>query len=118
MPDDSRPQYLLDWEVRLFSLPIKNQGNFAMPKRNQSSDVLTTAVYRALADREYSGTSGDYLEVPDSPVLSSKNASISLGFSLDRLPGEYALISKDGKGNGAGEFTLWLKDGTIVVTQE
>ena len=89
-----------------------------MPKRNQSSDVLTTAVYRALADREYSGTSGDYLEVSDSPVLSSKNASISLGFSLDRLPGEYALISKDGKGNGAGEFTLWLKDGTIVVTQE
>ncbi|MEX0339592.1 MAG: hypothetical protein AB3N11_11185, partial [Arenibacterium sp.] len=85
-----------------------------MSRRKQTSDVTASAVYRSLPVQEYSGTSGDYLEVSNRPALSSQNATISLSFSLDRLPGDYALISKDGRGNDAGEFTLWLKDGTIV----
>ena len=28
-----------------------------------------------------------------------------------------ALVSKDGKGASAGDFTVWVKDGTLVVTQ-
>jgi Ca2+-binding RTX toxin-like protein len=89
-----------------------------MPRLKQNTDIAASAVYRALGERAYTGTSGDYLEVSDRASLSAKSSTVSLSFSLDRLPGEYSLVSKDGRGNGAGEFTLWLKDGTIVVTQE
>ncbi|MEX0280187.1 MAG: hypothetical protein AB3N13_03225, partial [Arenibacterium sp.] len=89
-----------------------------MSKGTQTVDITASATYQALSEREYTGTSNDYLEVSDGPALSSKNATLSVGFSLDRLPGDYALVSKDGRGEGAGEFTLWLKDGTIVLSQE
>ena len=80
--------------------------------------AAATPVFSALKTRELTGTSGDYLDISHKSSLALKNATISLSFSLDRLPGEYALVSKDGDGRSAGDFTVWLKDGTIVVSQD
>ena len=75
-------------------------------------------VYAAMASREYSGTSGDYLNVAHKEALSLPQATISLSFSMDRQAGEMALVSKDGNGRDAGDFTVWLKDGQLIVSQE
>ena len=82
-----------------------------------STTSIPTPVFSDLADREYTGTTEDLLELSHSTLLSLSAATVSLSFSLDRLPGEKALISKDGKGAGAGDFTVWVKDGTLVVSQ-
>ena len=87
-----------------------------MPAANDI--IAADPIVRAMADRTYTGTSGDYLEIPHRKALALSDATLSLSFSLDRLVGEYALVSKDGNGRGAGDFTVWLKDGTIVITQE
>ena len=78
---------------------------------------IATPVFSTLTTQEYTGTKEDVLNIGHTSSLSLSSATLSLSFSLDRLPGEMALISKDGKGAGAGEFTLWVKDGTLVVTQ-
>ncbi|MCB1340173.1 MAG: hypothetical protein KDK24_03720 [Pseudooceanicola sp.] len=80
--------------------------------------IVADPVYKSIADRSFTGTLGDFVEVEHRKTLALSSATVSLSFSLDRLPGEYALVSKDGNGRGAGDFTVWLKDGTIVVTQE
>ncbi|MDE4302120.1 hypothetical protein PXK30_00235 [Phaeobacter gallaeciensis] len=76
-----------------------------------------TPVFTREADRIYSGAQEDILNIRHSDAYESRAATVSLGFSLDRLPGEMALISKDGKGAGKGDFTLWVKDGTLLLSQ-
>ena len=79
----------------------------------------TPPVFSALADRTYTGSEGDYLDLGVVPSLALPSGTISLGFSLDRQAGEVALLSKDGSGRDAGgQFTVWVKDGTLVVTLE
>ncbi|WP_303645112.1 LamG-like jellyroll fold domain-containing protein, partial [Tropicimonas marinistellae] len=51
-------------------------------------------------------------------ALELGRGTISLSFSLDTLYGDMALISKDLSDKSAGEFTVWIKDGTIVVVME
>ncbi|WP_161492589.1 LamG domain-containing protein, partial [Pseudophaeobacter leonis] len=57
------------------------------------------------------------LNAGHSESLALASATISLCFSLDRLPGDVALVSTDGAGAGEGDFTLWVKDGILLVTQ-
>ncbi|MEN8742795.1 MAG: hypothetical protein ABF308_23875, partial [Phaeobacter gallaeciensis] len=76
-----------------------------------------TPVFTREADRIYSGAQEDILNIRHSDAYESRAATVSLSFSLDRLPGEMALISKDGKGAGKGDFTLWVKDGTLLLSQ-
>ena len=76
-----------------------------------------TPVFTREADRIYFGAQEDILNIRHSDAYESRAATVSLSFSLDRLPGEMALISKDGKGDGKGDFTLWVKDGTLVLSQ-
>ncbi|WP_311200231.1 LamG-like jellyroll fold domain-containing protein [Leisingera sp. M658] len=74
-------------------------------------------VFTKLKTKEYTGSRDDILSINHSNTLALDAATVSLSFSLDRLPGEMALVSKDGSGAGAGDFTLWVKDGTLVATQ-
>lgn len=63
----------------------------------------------------YTGSAGDYKEVRHSAKMALENSTISLGFSLDRLVGNYALVSKDAQGTTPGDFTVWVEDGTLSV---
>ncbi|WP_167738196.1 LamG-like jellyroll fold domain-containing protein [Leisingera sp. NJS201] len=74
-------------------------------------------VFSKLKTKEYTGSRDDILSINHSNTLALDAATVSLSFSLERLPGEMALVSKDGSGAGAGDFTLWVKDGTLVATQ-
>lgn len=74
-------------------------------------------VFSRLKTREHTGSQDDILSITHTNKLALDAATVSLSFTLDRLPGEMALISKDGSGAGDGDFTLWVKDGTLVVTQ-
>ncbi|WP_039163913.1 LamG-like jellyroll fold domain-containing protein [Leisingera sp. ANG-M1] len=74
-------------------------------------------VFSNLNTREYTGAQEDLLDIGHTETLAAAAGTISLSFSLDRLPGEVALVSKDGSGAGDGDFTLWVKDGTLVATQ-
>jgi Ca2+-binding RTX toxin-like protein len=70
------------------------------------------------ATRTLTGKEGEFVDLGHSGRMALPAATIALTFTLDRLPGDMALISKDASGNGAGQFTLWVKDGTLVLTQE
>lgn len=41
-----------------------------------------------------------------------------MGFSLDKLQGDQALISKDLSGTTSGDFTVWVKEGQLAVKWE
>jgi Ca2+-binding RTX toxin-like protein len=76
-------------------------------------------VYSDLATRSYSGTDGDYMDAGHHAGLALGSGTISLSFSVASLPGDKAIISKDGSGREAGgHFTVWVKDGTLIITQE
>ncbi|MEL6619456.1 MAG: LamG-like jellyroll fold domain-containing protein [Pseudomonadota bacterium] len=64
------------------------------------------------------GNNGDAIDVGHHAGLSLPNGTISLTFSLDKLYGTMALISKDLEGNGAGQFTVWVKDGQLIMNME
>ncbi|WP_027260213.1 hypothetical protein, partial [Leisingera aquimarina] len=57
-------------------------------------------VFSKLKTREYTGGRDDFLSINHSNTLALESATVSLSFSLDRLPGEMALVSKDGSGAG------------------
>jgi len=77
--------------------------------------LTIASVFSSLTPHIYTGSSGDYSQVAHSAELALNSGTISLGFSLDQLAGDTALISKDGKGTNAGDFTVWIEDGTIQV---
>ena len=81
-------------------------------------DISIDPVFQSLKSRTYTGTSGDHIDVNHRNAFETGRATVSLSFSLDRQIGEVALISKDGQGEGAGDFTLWVKDGALIATQE
>ncbi|WP_342586143.1 LamG-like jellyroll fold domain-containing protein, partial [Leisingera sp. ANG-Vp] len=74
-------------------------------------------VFSQLNSRQFTGAQEDLLNLDHSNTLALRSGTVSMSFSLDRLPGEVALVSKDGSGAGEGDFTLWVKDGTLVATQ-
>ncbi|MHA3978759.1 LamG-like jellyroll fold domain-containing protein [Halovulum sp. GXIMD14794] len=78
----------------------------------------TSPVLERLADRHYSGMPGDYRDFGHKGALELNRGTVSLNFKADVLYGDMALISKDLSGQGAGQFTVWIKDGTLLVTQE
>ena len=81
-------------------------------------DLTASAIYTNDRTRAYTGSSGDYLSIDHKAKFAQSQLTISLSFSTDWLPGDRALISKDGAGNSAGDFTLWVKDGALVLSQE
>ena len=76
------------------------------------------SVYSSVRSHTYTGSYGDYKDFNHRNSMALEAGTISLGFSIDRLAGNYALISKDQGGTNAGDFTVWVKDGQIVVTIE
>ena len=64
------------------------------------------------------GEEGDYLDAGHHESLALRNGTVALGFTPHWLPGEQALISKDGGGNNPGDLTVWMRNGSLVVTLE
>ena len=88
-----------------------------MPLPSKLAQLTSKPVYHSAGRDDYDGVS-DYLDAGDVSGLDLARGTISLNFTLDRLHGQQALISKDGSGVSEGEFTVWVKDGTLVVTFE
>ena len=90
-----------------------------MPAARKTGPLTITPVYSSLKEHTYTGSSGDYLDVGHKGSLALPSGTISLSFSLDRLAGDMALVSKDGSDRDeGGQFTVWLKDGVILVSFE
>ena len=86
---------------------------------NTPTTPLPTSVFADMETRTYSGTQGDYEDKGHTAALSLASGTVSLSFSVADLPGDKAIISKDGSGReDGGHFTVWVKDGTLVVTLE
>ncbi len=84
-----------------------------------ANPLATPTVFSDIENRTYSGTEGDYTDLGHHASLELTSGTISLSFSTAWLPGDKALISKDGSGReDGGHLTVWIKDGTLVVTQE
>ena len=87
-----------------------------MPTNNPLS---INPVYENTDTRSFSGDDGDYMDAGHHPDLELQAGTISLSFSVAHLPGDKAIISKDGRNReDGGHFTVWVKDGTLVITQE
>ncbi len=78
----------------------------------------TLPILSRMAQKTYTGDSGDYTQINHSGALSLARGTISFGFDLDTLYGNVALISKDLGGNSAGQFSLWVMDGTLHLYHE
>lgn len=90
-----------------------------MPTNSATSPIGIAPVYSLMGDRLYSGAYGRYLDISHRSAFALENGTISLGFSIARLRGEVALISKDGSGRGdGGDFTLWVKNGRLQLQFE
>ena len=74
--------------------------------------------YAIVGPHTLSGNDGEYLDAGHVEALEMSRGTVSLSFSLDQLAGDMALISKDSGGRNAGDFTVWVKDGTLIVTFE
>jgi Ca2+-binding RTX toxin-like protein len=102
----------------------ENRGRIRPPSdlEQQSGPDLpsNTAPVVAMPDWvHFDAWPGDYLDVGHSRAMELENGTISLGFRMDGTSGEYALISKDNRDrDDGGEFTVWIRDGRIVVVQE
>ena len=84
-----------------------------------TNPLKLTPVHSAMRTHTYTGSAGDYLDFGHKPKYELRSGTVSLSFALDRLPGDMALVSKDGDGRGdGGGFTVWVQDGTLVVTQD
>jgi len=82
-------------------------GKINPPKNLPTSDDLglstgLTPVVAIVGNNKLGGTEGDYMDVGHSPSLALANGTISLSFSLDHLPGDVALVSKDQSGKDRG----------------
>ncbi len=89
-----------------------------MPNADSSQPLNIDSVYSSIRSHTYTGSYGDYRDFNHRGAMALEAGTISLGFSIDRLAGNYALISKDQNGTNAGDFTVWIKDGQIVVSIE
>ncbi|MEP5004429.1 MAG: LamG-like jellyroll fold domain-containing protein, partial [Paracoccaceae bacterium] len=73
-------------------------------------------VIEMLAPASLSGEDGDYLNVGHAPQMSLPNGTLSMSFALGQLFGEFALVSKDGRDNSDGDFSVWIKNGVLSVS--
>ena len=90
-----------------------------MAAATKTGPLTIEPVYSSVGVHEYTGSSGDYLDIGHTGKLALPSGTISLSFSLDRLSGDMALISKDASGRDqGGQFTVWLQDGAILVAFE
>ncbi|MCA8869190.1 MAG: hypothetical protein KDA67_11115, partial [Rhodobacteraceae bacterium] len=80
-----------------------------MAESTSNNRLKLTPKFSAMQSRSYSGSAGDYLDAGHMESLALTSGTLSLSFSLDRLPGSMALVSKDGEGRGdGGGFTVWV----------
>ena len=90
-----------------------------MPPSDTTNALLSSAVFSDLETRSYSGGEGDYMDAGHHGSLALSSGTISLSFSVADLPGDKAILSKDGSGReDGGHFTVWVQDGMLVVTLE
>ncbi|WP_425046075.1 LamG-like jellyroll fold domain-containing protein [Primorskyibacter sp. S87] len=86
---------------------------------NKQNPLSIDPTFSSLNTRTYTGSEGDYMDVGHHASLSLGSGTISLSFSASSLPGDQAILSKDGSGReNGGHLTVWLKDGTLIITQE
>ena len=94
--------------------PKKLQEKMAIDLPSGANTVLEMAKKTHL-----DGTDGSYMNVGRVKAMEVPNVTVALSFSMDKLFGNMALISKDSDGNGlGGGFTVMVYDGTLVVHQE
>jgi len=103
------PQFSLNRSLNS-TAQIACQKGTNMANTPETGPLKTASVYALVEPRIYSGSEGDYVALAHDSILALGNSTISLGFSLDRLADRTALISKDGTGTNAGDFTVWIKD--------
>ena len=72
-------------------------------------------VYSYMGTKTYTGSTGDYKNVSHKGALAVSNGTISMGFTLDTRRGDAALVSKDLNGGNEGDFTVWIRDGELIV---
>lgn len=82
--------------------------------------VLPQAVYALDAPLVLDGERGSYLDLTDpNGDLALANGTFAMIFTPTTVDGTQALFAKDLTGrSGSGEFTVWLQDGKIKVTQD
>ncbi|MEP0953203.1 MAG: hypothetical protein ABJH45_11935, partial [Paracoccaceae bacterium] len=56
------------------------------------------------------------LDLGHTQSMDTTNGTLSLSFSLAGLFGEFALVSKDGRDNSDGDFTVWVRNGVVQVS--
>ncbi len=98
-------------------------GDIAPPTTLQDLNHLglpdrLTPVFAVSGEHHIDGSDGSYMEAGHHDSLSLVSGTISLKFSLDKLFGKMALVSKDLDGNGEGQFTVWAENGQLIVTME
>ncbi|MCG6559696.1 hypothetical protein MB818_15915 [Ruegeria sp. 1NDH52C] len=90
-----------------------------MAELDSTGPLALSPVFAIAGTRAFTGDEGDYLDAGHHGSLGLRSGTISLGFSVAHLPGDRAIIGKDGSGRGdGGGFTVWVKDGTLIVTLE
>ncbi len=87
-----------------------------MPANANIAKLGATPIYSNLSPKIFSDSDSGAIDLGTLPEIGTINATISLSFSLERLYGTQALISKDVDGSGKGEFTVWVKDGVLMVS--
>lgn len=75
-------------------------------------------VFSAQDSRTFSGSEGDYMDAGHHGSLALSSGTVALSFTASDLPGKKALIGKDGSGTNAGDFTVWIDYGSLIVTME
>ncbi|MEM6618316.1 MAG: LamG-like jellyroll fold domain-containing protein, partial [Pseudomonadota bacterium] len=75
-------------------------------------------LWRNTREHTLTGQDGSYLDHGHRARWEAANMTVSMAFSLDQLYGTQALFSKDASGHDAGSFTVWVKDGQLMVSQD
>lgn len=89
-----------------------------MAAKSKSAKLASGAAYSKLRDMTFSGEGDTAFDAGKLGKMAARSTTVSLSFELDKVYGTQALISKDARDNGKGEFTVWVKDGALVVTLE
>lgn len=89
-----------------------------MATTKNGADVSRAPIIDLPRNQELTGHVSDVIDLGHRNAFELSSGTIALSFSIDRLPGDQALISKDGDGKHPGQFTVKVDDGTIIVTQD
>ncbi|MEP1014595.1 MAG: hypothetical protein ABJG80_17185, partial [Paracoccaceae bacterium] len=64
----------------------------------------------------YGNDANSALDLGHSQIMDMPNGTLSMSFALGQLFGEFALVSKDGRDNSDGDFSVWIKNGVLSVS--